>query len=388
MEFAKIEDQYSFGVVPKRDVTIVRGMGARLWDSDGREYIDCVGGQGSANVGHCHDAVTAAVTRQMACLSICPESFYNDVRAQLLKTLADIAPRGLDHVFLCNSGTEAVEAALKFARASTGRQEIVATMRGFHGRTFGALSATWNEKYRKPFEPLVPGFSHIKFNDVEAMENAVTDKTAAVILEVVQGEGGVRPAEGAFLHRTREWCTQAGALLIIDEVQTGFGRTGRMFACEHFDLQPDILCVAKSMAGGLPMGATLCRERATSVPIMSHGSTFGGNPVLCAAAIAAIGVIRDQGLVEQALENGAYFRDRLVAIQSPMIREIRGMGLMVGVELKGKVTPVLRDLMARGVMALPAGNTVLRFLPPLVISRDEIDTVIERTAETFRALKR
>ena len=388
MQYAEIENQYSFGVVPKRDVTIVRGRGARLWDSDGREYIDCVGGQGTANVGHCHDAVTAAVTQQMARLSICPESFYNDVRAKLLKTLTDIAPPGLDHIFLCNSGTEAVEAALKFARASTGRQEIVATRRGFHGRTFGALSATWNEKYRKPFEPLVPGFSHIKYNDVEAMEAAVTAQTAAVILEVIQGEGGVRPADGAYLQRTRETCREAGALLIIDEIQTGFGRTGRMFACEHFDLQPDILCVAKAMAGGLPMGATLCKEGAASVPIMSHGSTFGGNPVLCAAAMAAIGVIRDEGLAEQALANGAYFRERLVAIQSPMMREIRGMGLMIGVELKGKVTPVLRDLMDRGVMALPAGNTVLRYLPPLVISRDEIDTVIKRTAETFSALKR
>ncbi|MEE2708548.1 MAG: aspartate aminotransferase family protein [Gemmatimonadota bacterium] len=388
MQYAEIENQYSFGVVPKRDVTIVRGRGARLWDSDGREYIDCVGGQGTANVGHCHDAVSAAVTRQMARLSICPESFYNDVRAKLLKTLTDIAPPGLDHIFLCNSGTEAVEAALKFARASTGRQEIVATRRGFHGRTFGALSATWNEKYRKPFEPLVPGFSHIKYNDVEAMEAAVTAQTAAVILEVIQGEGGVRPADGAYLQRTRETCREAGALLIIDEIQTGFGRTGRMFACEHFDLQPDILCVAKAMAGGLPMGATLCNEGAASVPTMSHGSTFGGNPVLCAAAMAAIGVIRDEGLAEQALANGAYFRERLVAIQSPMMREIRGMGLMIGVELKGKVTPVLRDLMDRGVMALPAGNTVLRYLPPLVISRDEIDTVIKRTAETFSALKR
>ena len=388
MQYAEIENQYSLGVIPKRDVVIVRGKGARLWDADGREYIDCVGGQGTANVGHCHDAVIAAVTQQMERLTICPESFHNDVRATLLKTLADIAPEGLDNTFLCNSGAEAVEAALKFARASTGRQEIVATMRGFHGRTFGALSATWNEKYRKPFEPLVPGFSHIKYNDVEAMEAAVTQQTAAVILEVVQGEGGVRPGDGEYLKRTQEICRNNGAMLIIDEVQTGFGRTGRMFACEHFDLRPDILCVAKAMAGGLPMGATLCTEQAASVPTMSHGSTFGGNPVLCAAAVAAIGVIRDERLAEQAMENGAYFRERVVALQAPMIREIRGTGLLIGVELKGKVTPVLRGLMERGVMALPAGNTVLRFLPPLVITRDEIDIVVEKTAETFNALKR
>lgn len=376
MNYIEMEEQYSTGVIPKREVVIVKGQGARLWDDEGREYIDCVGGHGTANVGHCHPAIIEAITTQAQQLTICPEVFHNDVRAELLKALAGIAPQGLDRAFLCNSGTEAIEAALKFARASTGRQEIIATMRGFHGRTFGALSATWNPKYRAPFEPLVPGFSHVKYNDIEAMDTAMTDQTAAVILEVVQGEGGVRPGDGDYLRGVQQMCRDRGALLIVDEVQTGFGRTGKMFACAHYDLQPDILCIAKAMAGGLPMGATLCNETAVSIPTMSHGSTFGGNPVLCAASLAAIRVIQAENLVERAMETGTYFRERLEAVRTPQVREIRGLGLIIGMELKGKVTPLLRGLMARGVMALPAGNTVLRFLPPLVISKEEIDTVV------------
>jgi len=376
MNYMEMEDQYSTGVVSKREVVIVRGQGARVWDVDGREYIDCIGGHGTANVGHCHPAIIEAITKQAQQLTICPEVFHNDVRAELLKSLADIAPEGLNQIFLCNSGTESIEAALKFARASTGRQEIIATMRGFHGRTYGALSATWNPKYRKPFEPLLTGFLHVKYNDIAVMEAALSEQTAAVILEVVQGEGGVRPGDGDYLRSVQDLCRKHGTMFIIDEVQTGFGRTGRMFACNHYDLQPDILCVAKAMAGGLPMGATLCTAAAADIPAMSHGSTFGGNPVLCAASLATIRVIQEEKLIERAMEMGTYFRERLESIRTSDVREIRNLGLLIGVELKGKVTPLLRELMARGVMALPAGNTVLRFLPPLVISKEEIDVVI------------
>jgi LysW-gamma-L-lysine/LysW-L-ornithine aminotransferase len=376
MNYMEMEDLYSTGVISKREVVIVRGQGARVWDVDGREYIDCIGGHGTANVGHCHPAIIEAITKQAQQLTICPEVFHNDVRAELLKSLADIAPEGLNQIFLCNSGTESIEAALKFARASTGRQEIIATMRGFHGRTYGALSATWNPKYRKPFEPLLTGFLHVKYNDIAVMEAALSEQTAAVILEVVQGEGGVRPGDGDYLRSVQDLCRKHGTMFIIDEVQTGFGRTGRMFACNHYDLQPDILCVAKAMAGGLPMGATLCTAAAADIPAMSHGSTFGGNPVLCAASLATIRVIQEEKLIERAMEMGTYFRERLESIRTSDVREIRNLGLLIGVELKGKVTPLLRELMARGVMALPAGNTVLRFLPPLVISKEEIDVVI------------
>jgi len=388
MNYMEVEDQYSMGIIPKREVVIVRGHGARVWDENGREYIDCVGGHGTANVGHCHPAIIDAITKQAQQLTICPEVFHNNVRAELLKILADISPEGLNQIFLCNSGTESIEAALKFARAATGRQEIIATMRGFHGRTFGALSATWNPKYRKPFEPLLSGFSHVKYNDIEAMEGAISEQTAAVILEIVQGEGGVRSGNSDYFQQVQNSCRERGALLIIDEVQTGFGRTGKMFACDHYDLQPDILCVAKAMAGGLPMGATLCTNAAAAVPLMSHGSTFGGNPVLCAASLATIRVIQEEMLAERAMEMGAYFRESLESIRTSGVREIRGMGFLIGVELKGKVTPFLRGLMARGVMALPAGNTVLRFLPPLVISKEEIDIVVGHVEAILNEVKR
>ena len=387
MNYMEVEDQYSMGIIPKREVVIVRGHGARVWDENGREYIDCVGGHGTANVGHCHPAIIDAITKQAQQLTICPEVFHNNVRAELLKILADISPEGLNQIFLCNSGTESIEAALKFARAATGRQEIIATMRGFHGRTFGALSATWNPKYRKPFEPLLSGFSHVKYNDIEAMEGAISEQTAAVILEIVQGEGGVRSGNSDYFQQVQNSCRERGALLIIDEVQTGFGRTGKMFACDHYDLHPDILCVAKAMAGGLPMGATLCTTAAAAVPLMSHGSTFGGNPVLCAASLATIRVIQEEMLAERAMEMGAYFRESLESIRTSGVREIRGMGFLIGVELKGKVTPFLRGLMARGVMALPAGNTVLRFLPPLVISKEEIDIVVGHVEAILNEVK-
>ena len=256
-----LEAAHTSGVYPKRPLAIVRGQGARLWDAEGNEYIDCAGGQGAANLGHAHPAIVAAISHQAAQLITCPEIFYNDRRAELLAELTDVAPSGLTRAFLCNSGTEAVEAAIKFARLSTGRIGIVAAMRGFHGRTMGALSATWNRAYREPFEPLVAGFSHVAYNDLAALEAAINDATAAVLLEVVQGEGGVHRADPAFLAGAQALCRERGALLIVDEIQTGYGRTGRLFASEHYGIEPDLLTVAKSMAGGLPMGACLIGSR-------------------------------------------------------------------------------------------------------------------------------
>ncbi len=369
------ENQHTSGLYSKRPVAIVRGQGARLWDSDGREYIDCVGGQGAANLGHCNPAVAAAIARQAQTLISCPEMFYNDQRAELEAKLCAITH--MPRVFLCNSGAEANEAAIKFARLSTGRTGMVATMRGFHGRTMGALSATWEKKYRQPFEPLVPGVTHVPYNDLAALEAAVTDQTAAVLLEVVQGEGGVNPGTPEFLLGAQELCRARGALLIIDEVQTGFGRTGRMFAHQHYGLQPDLLNLAKSIAGGLPMGATLIGERVGELPAQTHGSTFGGNPLACAASLAAIGYLEEHDLPARAAELGAWFKAALAEIQSPLVREVRGLGLMVGMELKQKVTPYLQALMAEGVMALPAGLTVMRFLPPLVIEKDDLVKVVE-----------
>jgi len=379
-EIIALEDRHGSGVYNKQPLALVRGEGARVWDADGREYIDCVGGHGVANVGHANPAVIQAVTEQVQRLVICPNGFYNDQRAQLLAKLTRIGPPGLERAFLCNSGAEAVEAALKFARLSTGRTKVVAAMRGFHGRTFGALSATWRKVYRQPFEPLVPGFEFVPYNRLARMEQAVNAETAAVILEMVQGEGGVIPGDGEYLRGVQALCRERGALFIADEVQTGFGRTGRMFASQHHDLRPDLMCVAKSIAGGLPMGGVLIGPRVGDLPKKVHGSTFGGNPLVCAAALASIGYIEAEGLPQRAAELGAQLVAGLKGIHSPRIRQVRGLGLMVGVELKGKSAPYLAGLAERGVLALAAGATVMRFLPPLVISAEDVDAVVERVA--------
>jgi LysW-gamma-L-lysine/LysW-L-ornithine aminotransferase len=305
----------------------------------------------------------------------CPEMFYNDKRAALEEKLCTLA--GFPRVFLCNSGAEANEACLKFARIATGRTGIIAAMRGFHGRTMGALSATWEKKYREPFEPLVPGFNHIPYNNLEALDAAVNDQTAAVILEVIQGEGGVHPGSHEFLQGAQRICRERGSMLIVDEVQTGFARTGKLFAFQHHGLEPDLVCLAKSIAGGLPMGAALIGPRIGELPAQVHGSTFGGNPLACAASLAAIEFIENHELADRAAELGSWFQAALRNIQSPMVREVRGMGLMVGMELKQKVTPYLQALMAENVLALPAGLTVLRFLPPLVISQDDLSMVVQ-----------
>ena len=379
-----VEDRHSSGLYAKHGLAFVKGQGARLWDAEGREYIDCAAGHGVANLGHAHPRVAEALAEQARTLITCPETYYNDQRAAAMARLGSLVP-GMERVFLCNSGTEANEAALKLARLSTGRTRIVAAMRGFHGRTMGALSATWNKRYREPFEPLVPGFEHIPYNNVGALEVAIDGETAAVILEVVQGEGGVYVGEAGFLQAAEELCRERGALLIIDEVQTGFGRTGKMLAIEHFEISPDLLCLAKSIAGGLPMGAVLIGPRVENLGPGMHATTFGGNPLVCAASLAAFEVMEGEKLVEQAAEKGTYLLERLRAIQSPLVREVRGLGLMAGVEIKRKVAPHLQAMAERGVVALPAGLTVIRLLPPLVIRREEIERVVEVVAEVLEA---
>ncbi len=369
------ENQYASGLYAKHNLVIIRGQGALLWDEQGRQYLDCASGHGVANLGHAHPAVVQAIARQAERLITLPETYYNDQRARLMEKLVGLFP-DMQSVFLCNSGAEAVEAAIKFARLSTGRSQIVAAMRGFHGRTLGALSATWNKRYRQPFEPLVPGFEHIPYNNLESLDKAITGQTAAVLLEVVQGEGGVYPADPAFLQAAQQLCQQRGALLIIDEVQTGLGRTGRLFASQHYQVIPDLLCLAKSLAGGLPMGAALIGPRVQNLAPGLHASTFGGNPLACAAALAVLQTLEDEDLPRQAAEKGAYLVQQLSEIQSPLIREIRGLGLMIGIELKQKVAPYLQALEAQGILALPAGMNVIRLLPPLVITCEQIDHLV------------
>jgi acetylornithine/LysW-gamma-L-lysine aminotransferase len=374
MNAKAIEQTYELGVYPKRDLDIVRGYGAVVEDETGVQYIDCIAGHGVAGIGHANPAVVEAVVRQARTLITCPGTFYNDTRALLLEKLVNLAPSSLKRAFLCNSGTEAIEAAVKFARLVTGRTGFICAMKGFHGRTMGALSATFNPKYRKDFMPLVPGFRHVPFNKYEKLQDAIDDQTAAVILEPVQGEGGVHIGDGEYFRQVRRLCDEKNILLIIDEVQTGFGRTGKMFAAEHFGIEPDMMCLAKAMAGGVPIGAVLCSEK-VQVPVGKHGSTFGGNPLACAAALAALDVMIEQNLPEQAAEKGSYLLEKLKQIDSSRIREVRGLGLMVGIELKEKVKPYIEALMEEKVLALPAGTTVLRLLPPLVINYEQLDTV-------------
>jgi acetylornithine/LysW-gamma-L-lysine aminotransferase len=376
-----LEDRYELAVYPRRDVVLVRGKGARLYDDQGREYIDCASNVGVSNIGHGHEEVARAIYEQYLALGNCYGIFYNPVRARLAERLISLSPPRLRRVFFCNSGAEAVEGALKFSRASTGKREIIAAMRGFHGKTFGALAATWGEEYQKPFAPMMPGLKHVAFNNFQKLSEAVNGETAAVILELVQGEGGVRVGDRAYFRQIRELCDQKGILLILDEVQTGFGRTGTLFACEQF-VEPDILCVAKSLAGGIPMGAVLCSD-AVHVPMKSHTSTFGGNPLACAAALASLEVIERERLPERARTLGEYFLEELRANRSERIREVRGLGLMLGIELKEKAGPYVQRLMERGVIVLLAGATVIRLLPPLVITRDEIDRVLAALKEVL-----
>ena len=370
------ERRYGLEVYPKRDLAIVRGSGAEVWDDRGRRYLDCVAGIGVASVGHANPTVAEALAAQARTLVTCPGIFHNDVRARLLEKLAAIAPGDLARAFLCNSGAESVEAAIKFARLATGRAGVVSAMRGFHGRTLGALSATHKKAYRDDFKPLVPGFSFVPFNKPDRLRGAVGEETAAVLVEPVQGEGGIRPATPEFLRAAREVCDETGALLVFDEVQTGFCRTGRMFACEHSGVVPDMLCLAKAIAGGVPLGAVIANAR-VQVPPGKHGTTYGGNPLACAAALAAIGYMEDEGLAERAAVLGARFRERFEAAMPGRVRAVRQVGLMIGVELGERVRPYIKALGAAGVLALPAGTTVIRVLPPLVITERQVDEVVD-----------
>lgn len=377
-----IEERCTGGTYVKSEIVFVRGEGACLYDADGVEYLDCNAGHGVANLGHAHPKIAEAVARQSKTLLTLFETYPNDQRAALMDKITALVP-GLTRVFFCNSGTESVEAAFKFARLSTGRTGIVAAMRGFHGRTMGALSATWNKAYREPFLPLIPDVSHVPYNKVEALEKAVSDQTAAVILEAVQGEGGIFPADPDYLKEAQRICKEKGALLILDEVQSGFCRTGKMFACQHYGVTPDLLCSAKSLGGGVPIGAVLIGETVQNLTPGTHGSTFGGNPLSCAAAVAALDAMQEEKLCEQAEAKGKYLMEKLQAIQSPLIREVRGMGLMVGIELKQKVTPYLKALQEKHVIALNAGLTVLRLLPPLVITYEQLDRLASAVEEVL-----
>ncbi len=378
-----LENQHGSGAYGKRPLALVKGHGVWLWDAEGNRYLDAASGQGVAALGHCHPAVVEAVHAQASQLITMQEAFYNDRRAQLYPLLASLTPGDLNRFFLCNSGAEAIEGALKVAMLLTGRAGIVAAKRSFHGRTTGALSLTWTQKYRKPFKDWLPAVEYVAYNNIDEARAVISEQTAAVVIEPVQGEGGVHPAEPEYLQALRECCDRVGAMLIIDEIQTGFGRTGKLFGFEHAGILPDILALGKAIGGGLPMGAVCWRAARGEIPRATHGSTFGGNPLACAAAIAALSAIRDLNLPGHAQDVGAWMVDELRALNLRAVREVRGRGLMIGVELRGRVTPVLKTLQERGVLALPAGLTTLRLLPPLIITKDELAIVRDAIAEVL-----
>lgn len=377
----ELEDAHTSGAYPKRPLTIVRGQGVTVWDDEGNSYIDATSGQGVALLGHSHPNVVQAITEQANTLITTPEIFYNNRRAELYQLLTSVLPTEINRFFLCNSGTEAIEGALKVARLLTQRSGIVATMRGFHGRTLGALSLTWNPKYRKQFAEWQPNVTHIRYDDIESARETITEQTAAVVVEAVQGEGGVHPASREYLQALRDICDDTGALLILDEIQTGFGRTGDWFAFQNADIVPDVVAMAKGIAGGMPMGAVAWRGVLGQLPSGTHGSTFGGNPLACAASIATIQTLRNENLPQQAQEKGTWLVEQLQALDLQAVREIRGRGLIIGIELKDRVTPVLQALQERGILALPAGNTVLRLLPPLIIGYDELQQIVDAIAD-------
>jgi len=374
------EDEFMGNIYQRFPVTIERGLGTHVWDINGREYIDCMGGYGVALVGHRNPRVVKALQAQLEKIITVHSSLYNKTREEFLENLIKIAPKSLSQVYLNNSGTEAVEAAIKFARKFTGKPGMVAMNGSYHGKSFGSLSLTFNQKYRKSFEPLVEKVSFSPFGDIESLRSTVNSDTGFIILEPIQGESGIHVAPDGFLQEVRKLCDEKEILLIFDEIQAGLGRTGKMWAGEHWNTTPDIMCLAKGMAGGVPMGATLVRpDILACISKGEQSSTFGGNPLSCAAGIATIQALTQDKLVENAAKMGKKFREGLERLKEKhkIIREIRGKGLMIGVEMKFEIKDILFDGIANGVLFLYSGKNILRLLPPLVISESDIDKALE-----------
>lgn len=381
-----IENRFLANVFSKKPVVLTRGKGALVWDINGKEYVDCSTSYGVALLGHCHPKVVAAIQAQAEQLITCHGCYYNDKRAEFVEKLVKITPKGLDKAFLSNSGAESVECAIKLARKFKDKPEIIALMGAFHGKTMGALSATWDKKYREPFMPLVPGFKHVAPDNADRIREAITDKTAAVLMEPIRGEGGVRVPPDGYLQTVREICNEKNVLLIFDEVQTSFGRTGKLFGCQNWDVTPDVMCLAKPFAGGLPIGITVAKENIMSaLKVGEHSTTFSGSPLVCAAGCAAIDALVEGKLAGRAAEMGKYFKVQLEGLQAKhkIVKEVRGLGLMLGMELRYDVLNVILKAVQRGVLVLDAGRTVVRLLPPLVIEKEQINRVVATLDEVL-----
>ena len=380
------EDRFLGNLYQRFPVTVDRGLGAHVWDTNNKEYIDCMGGYGVALVGYRNERVTNALKTQLEKIITVHSSLYSKTREEFLEELFKVAPKKLSQVHLNNSGAEAIEAAMKFARKFTGKTEMVAMNGSYHGKSMGALSITFNPKYRKSFKPLVEKVSFSPFGDVEKLRETVNDDTAFVILEPIQGESGIHVAPEGFLQDVRKLCDEKNILLIYDEIQAGLGRTGKMWAHQHWETEPDILCLAKGIAGGVPMGATLVRSDILDcISKGEHSSTFGGNPLSCAAGTATLQALTQDKLVENSANMGKLFREGLDRLKEKhsVIREVRGKGLMIGIELKFEVRDILMEGIEKGLLLLYSGRNILRLLPPLVITEEDITKSLQILDELF-----
>ncbi len=376
MSFVMEEETFVGNIYQRFPVNVAKGKGCVLWDTDGKEYIDCMGGYGVALVGHCNDRVVTAIKNQAEQLITCHMSLHNNARLEFLNKLFTITPKNLNKVFLSNSGTESVEAAIKFSRKYTNKNGIIALNGAYHGKTFGALSVTYNEKYRKSFLPLLDGVKFSSYNELEKIEELINDQSnniGTIIAEPIQGETGIIVPPIDFLKKLRNICDNHDLVLIFDEIQSGLGRTGKMWAGQHWDVEPDIMCLAKGIAGGVPMGLTLARpEILDCIRVGEHSSTFAGNPLACAAGSATIDSLVDDKLVENSEKIGMLFKEGLLDLKDShkIIREVRGFGMMLGVEMKFDIKDILFDGIKNGILILYSGRNILRLLPPLVMDED------------------
>lgn len=364
------EDNYLGNLYQRFPINISKGKGATVWDVSGKEYIDCMGGYGVALIGHCNDRVVNAIKKQSEKLITCHMSLYNNVRLEFLEKISKISPKKLSKVFFSNSGAESTESALKFSRKFTGKSGIIAMTGGYHGKTFGALSVTHNEKYRKSFQPLLEGVKFVPYSNPTKIEESLDTSIGTVIIEPIQGETGIIVPSDGVLQQIRKICDHNDLVLIFDEIQTGLGRTGRMWAGEHWSTTPDIMCLAKGIAGGLPMGLTLCKpEILDAMKVGEHSSTFAGNPLSCSAGIATIESIIEERLVENAAKVGNIFKNGLFQLKENhrIVRDVRGLGLMLALELRFDIKDILFDGIKEGLLMLYSGRNIIRLLPPLVL---------------------
>ena len=398
MEMKKLledSDNYLMHTYNRFPVAIRKGRGMKVWSTDGKEYLDFLGGVAVNCLGHCHPKVVVAIQKQAQRLIHISNYFHIESQTKLAKVLVDNS--FADKVFFCNSGAEANEAAIKLARryfketVGQNKFEFITAINSFHGRTLATLSATGQEKFKKGFDPLVPGFRHVEFNDIDAIEKAITKNTCAVMLEPIQGESGVKIPDPDYMREVRKLCDRHGILLVLDEVQTGMGRTGKLFAYEHYGMTPDIMTLAKGLGGGVPIGAMLATNKiAAAFEPGTHGSTFGGNPLACSAALATIDVLLEGDFVlDQCRRMGKYFKNRLEEMKKEfpsIIADVRGMGLLVGMELTRDGAPMVKACMEKGALINCTAGNILRFMPPLIITEKDIDHLVDILEQIFDGL--